>query len=246
MIFIISPSLSMEECNDWHVNLTIPNRIDMAKKIVNHINELSVGEIMCIMNVNSKIADLNKRRYEKMKFDDKGSPAILAYTGIVYKNINPSIFDNEEVEFCKSKVRILSGLYGVLNPYDSIYEYRLELKTKISVDGKKDLYDYFNTTIYEDLTKEDREIINLCSNEYSKAVKSYVSDQDSFITCNFKISKNGELKTLATDAKAARGRMVNFVVRNKIDKISDLREFDELGYKFEKTLSEANEYVFVK
>lgn len=246
MIFIISPSLSMEECIDWHENLTIPNRIDMAQKIVNHINELSVDEIMSIMNVNSKIADLNKKRYEKMKFDDKGSPAILAYTGTVYKNMNPSIFNRDEIEFCKNKIRILSGLYGVLNPYDSVYEYRLELKTKIRIDGKKDLYDYFGKTIHEDLTKEDREIVNLCSNEYSKAVKPYISEKDHFINCNFKILKNGKLKTLATDAKAARGRMINFVVKNKIDKISDLKEFNELGYKFEKSLSENYEYVFVK
>lgn len=246
MITIISPSLTMEECNDNYINLTLPIQVDMAKKIISIMNEFSVEEMKEVLNVNEKLALINKWRYGKIKFDDKGSAAILSYTGTVYKNINASLFDREEIEFCRNHIRILSGLYGLLNPYDSIYEYRLEFKTKLKIDNKNNLYDYFGRSIYENLISEDRVIVNLCSNEYSKAIQSYLTNDDRFITCSFKVNKNGALKTLAVEAKAARGKMVNFIVKNKINEVEKLKKFNEGGYSFIEKLSNEFEYVFVK
>ncbi len=246
MICIMSPSLSMEECEDHYINLTVPQRIDMARRIVDFVNKTSIDEIMTIMGINYKLAEMNKLRYERIKFDNNGSPAILCYTGTAYKNMNPSIFNDQEIEFCREHVRILSGLYGVLNPYDSVYEYRLELKSKISVDGTRDLYEYFGRVMYDDIVRCDRQIVNLCSNEYSKSVKPYITSRDMFITCVFKTNKNGYLRIVANDAKAARGRMVNFIVRNRITRVELLKEFDELNYRFDKTLSNSGEYVFIK
>lgn len=246
MIAIISPSLTMEECSDNYTNLTIPFQVEMAKKIVSRINELNIQDMKSIMNINEKLATINKLRYKKIKFDNNGSPAILSYTGTVYKNVNASIFDLEEIEFCKKHVRILSGLYGILKPYDSIYEYRLELKTKIDIEDSNNLYDYFGNSIYKYLISEDREIVNLCSGEYSKAIIPYLTNEDKFITCSFKINKNGVLKTFATDAKATRGRMINFIVKNKINNVELLKNFNENGYVFREELSNDSEYVFVK
>ena len=246
MIAIISPSLTMEECSDNYTNLTIPFQVDMAKKIVSRINELNIQDMKSIMNINEKLATINKLRYKKIKFDNNGSPAILSYTGTVYKNINASIFDLDEIEFCKKHVRILSGLYGILKPYDSIYEYRLELKTKIDIEDSNNLYDYFGNSIYKCLISEDREIVNLCSGEYSKAIILYLTNEDKFITCSFKINKNGVLKTFATDAKDTRGRMINFIVKNKINNVELLKNFNENGYVFREELSNDSEYVFVK
>ena len=246
MIAIISPSLTMEECSDNYTNLTIPFQVDMAKKIVSRINELNIQDMKSIMNINEKLATINKLRYKKIKFDNNGSPAILSYTGTVYKNINASIFDLDEIEFCKKHVRILSGLYGILKPYDSIYEYRLELKTKIDIEDSNNLYDYFGNSIYKCLISEDREIVNLCSGEYSKAIIPYLTNEDKFITCSFKINKNGVLKTFATYAKATRGRMINFIVKNKINNVELLKNFNENGYVFREELSNDSEYVFVK
>lgn len=246
MIAIISPSLTMEECSDNYTNLTIPFQVDMAKKIVSRINELNIQDMKSIMNINEKLATINKLRYKKIKFDNNGSPAILSYTGTVYKNINASIFDLDEIEFCKKHVRILSGLYGILKPYDSIYEYRLELKTKIDIEDSNNLYDYFGNSIYKCLISEDREIVNLCSGEYSKAIIPYLTNEDKFITCSFKINKNGVLKIFATDAKDTRGRMINFIVKNKINNVELLKNFNENGYVFREELSNDSEYVFVK
>ncbi len=246
MIAIISPSLTMKNCSDDFFNLTLPSQIDMSKKIVEEIRKLSLEDLEKILCVNSKVGKLNFERYENLKFDEFGSPAILSYTGTAYKNIKPSIFNEEEIKFCSEHVRILSGLYGVLKPYDSIYEYRLELKTRINILGNEDLYKYFGDSMYKNLVNCDRKIVNLCSSEYSKAIIPYLSHEDEFLTCSFKINKNGILKSISTDAKASRGSMINFIVKNKINDFESLKNFNDNGYTFDERLSNSTEYVFVK
>ncbi len=246
MIAIISPALTMKECRENYIDLTIPCQINKAKEIVEKIKTLSKEELKEIMGVNDKIAELNKLRYEHIKYDEYGTPAIISYTGTAYKSINASVFNKDEIEFCKNHIRILSGLYGVLKPYDSVYEHRLEMKTKISINNSKDLYDYFGRSLYNELVKEDREIINLCSEEYSKAITPYLKDEDKFITCSFKIYKNGSLKSYSTDAKSTRGLMVRYIVENKIDNKEFLKDFKENGYTFNESLSTEIEYIFTK
>ena len=245
MISIISPSLTMEECNDNYTELTIPKQIDLTKKIVDKIKTFSENEMKEIMKLNNKLYILSKKRYDKFKFDLNGSAAISLYSGTVYKNIQPSIFNKDEIEFCRKHIRILSGLYGVLNPYDSIYEHRIEMKLPIKIEGK-DLYGFFGKSLYDLLVSEDREIVNLCSAEYGKAIIPYITNEDKFITCSFKIYNDGKYKTMSVDAKAARGKMVNFIVKHKINNLKDLIEFNENGYTYKKEMSSEKEYVFVK
>lgn len=246
MIAIISPSLTMKNCSDDFFDLSLPSQIEMSKKIVEEIRKLSEKDLEKVLSVSSKVGQLNFERYQNLKFDKSGGAAILSYTGTVYKNIKASIFDDEEIKFCSEHIRILSGLYGVLRPYDSIYEYRLELKTKINILGNEDLYKYFQDSMYKNLIHHDRKIVNLCSSEYSKVIIPYLSNEDEFLTCSFKINKNGILKSMSTDAKASRGSMVNFIVKNKINDFESLKNFNDNGYTFNERLSNSREYVFVK
>lgn len=246
MIAIISPALTMRECSENYIDLTIPQQINKAREIISEINKLSYEDFKRIIGVNDKLAELNKFRYKHIKYDEYGTAAILAYIGTAYKSINASIFDGEEIDFCRKHIRILSGLYGVLNPYDSIYEYRLEMKTKISIGNSKDLYDYFGKSLYDELIKDDRQIINLCSEEYSKAVTPYLTEGDSFITCSFKIYRNGNLKSYSSDSKSTRGLMVRFIIENRVNNIHLLKEFRGNGYTFNESLSTEYEYIFTK
>ena len=246
MVSIISPSIMMKEVDDNHKNLTIPVYIEKTKEIVDKINSMSDEEMSKLMVIDGDLLRINRFRYNKFRFDSNGSPAILSYTGSVYKIINANVFDINDIKFCKEHIRILSGLYGILRPYDSIYEYRLELKSKLRIGKFKDLYGYFGECIYQNLVKHDREILNLCSNEYSKAIIPYLCSKDMFITCSFKIKRNNIIKSYAMDSKITRGKMVNFIIKNKIDKYEMLKEFDDNGYLFDKALSNKYEYVFTK
>ncbi len=246
MLVVISPSLTMSKVDDNFKELTIPQQISKVKEIVKNINSLSYEEFKTKLSIKDKLAELNIERYKNFKFDNLGSAAILSYTGTAYKSIKAHSFSYDEMEFAGKNLRILSGLYGVLRPYDSIYEYRLEMKTPICINNSKNLYEYFGDSIYNNIVKDDREIINLCSEEYSKNLSPYIGERDRFITCSFKIKKGNVLRSLSTDAKKTRGLMVNFIVKNKIENKEYLKEFNDNGYEFNKDLSNDSEYVFVK
>ena len=136
--------------------------------------------------------------------------------------------------------------YGILKPYDSIYEYRLEMQTKLAIDPFANLYQFWNSKIYTSLISDDKTILNLASEEYGKCIKKYLTKDISFLTCTFQVFHKGSYKTLATQAKMARGLMVNFIIRNRINSFHELKNFSENGYRFEPSLSSASEFIFLK
>lgn len=246
MIVMISPTKNMREVKEEYQNLTLPTFIESSKELIESLKEYSINDLQRTMKINEKLAHLNKTRYETMKFDEYGTPAILTYDGLQYKNIGATSFTNEEISYVKKHIRILSGLYGVLNPYDSIYPYRLEMQMKLKIRDYKDLYEYWNHRLYEQLTYHNNIIINLASNEYSKAIEKYVTDSVKYITITFKVEKKGNFKVEATASKMARGQMIQYMVKHQITKPEQLKEFHEGGYEYSKKLSNDHEMVFVK
>lgn len=243
MIVFISPAKGFNE-TDIKAN-SIPSLIDKSKIIMNELKSLSEDDIKKSMKVNDKIAELNVRRFSNFRFDSEGIPAIFGYSGIQYKNIDAASFSEDDINFLEKHFRILSGLYGVLKPMDSIYPYRLDLLTKISVEGSKNLYEFWNSSIYEKLSEESPSVIvNLASDEYSKAVKKYAENQK-YVSCTFKVDKSGKLKVESTASKIARGKMVRFIVENRIDDPEQLKTFNLDGYIFREDLSSDDEFVFV-
>ncbi|MGO1043647.1 peroxide stress protein YaaA [Clostridioides difficile] len=246
MIIMLSPAKNMKHVQEFDRDLSLPCFIDKAKEISKNIKTFSVEDFKSKMKINEKLAILNKSRFDNFKFDSLGTPAILTYDGIQYKNIEAENFTKQDEEFANSCIRIISGLYGVVKPYDSIYEYRLEMQTKLQIRKFKNLYEYWGDSIYKELSKENTAIVNLASSEYSKTVENFINDNDTYVTCTFKINKNNMLKVESTQAKKARGMMVKYIVKNKIKDISDLKKFNLEGYKYQEDLSNNNEYVFVK
>lgn len=246
MIIMLSPAKNMKHIEAFDRDLSLPCFIDNTKEIVENIKAFSIEDFKNRMKINEKLAILNKNRFENIKFDTLGSPAILTYDGIQYKNIEADSFTKQDEEFADNCIRIISGLYGIIKPYDSIYEYRLEMQTKLQVREFKNLYEYWGNSIYEQLIKEKRAIVNLTSNEYSKSIEKFIKDSDTCITCTFKVSKNGKLKVESTQAKKARGMMVKYIVKNRVRDTEELKKFNLGGYKYQENLSDNGEYIFVK
>lgn len=246
MIIMLSPAKNMKHIDAFDRDLSLPCFIDNTKEIVENIKAFSIEDFKNRMKINEKLAILNKNRFENIKFDTLGSPAILTYDGIQYKNIEADSFTKQDEEFADNCIRIISGLYGVIKPYDSIYEYRLEMQTKLQVREFKNLYEYWGNSIYEQLIKEKRAIVNLTSNEYSKSIEKFIKDSDTYITCTFKVSKNGKLKVESTQAKKARGMMVKYIVKNRVKNTEELKKFNLGGYEYQENLSDNGEYIFVK
>ena len=243
MIIFISPAKGFKETD--RKGESLPVFLDNAKEIMGVLKDFSVEDISKAMKVKENIALLNKERFSDFRFDSCGLAALASYDGMQYKNIDADSFDSGDFEFAEKHLRILSALYGVLKPDDSIYPYRLDFLTKISVGDAGSLYGYWKDMIYKELSKDSNGVIvNLASDEYSKAVKKYINGER-YISCVFKVEKNGAYKVQSTASKKARGMMVNFIVKNRIDDPERLKEFSGGGYRYCEDMSCEDQWVFV-
>ena len=274
MITIISPAKNMRKSEDWKElidegELSCPRLYEKSNEVLAHMKEYITEEIRAIMKIKENLAQLNYCRFQRMKpisccknsKDGKESPkftgktpAIFAYDGIQYKSISPESISKDGIEFLNDHLRIISGLYGVLRPFDMIDEYRLEMQTKVKVNDKANLYSFWDGSISGNISDDlggEGIVLNLASKEYSKTVEKYFDNKKSeskikLITCTFKVEKAGKLKVESTASKKARGYMVRYIAENKIDDIEGVKSFDIDGFTYSENESTEKEIVFVK
>ena len=253
MVTLISPSktLNFDNNNSFHLNTNC--------RLINHTSELhkilvsySVNDLKDLMNVSNKIAELNYNRFkswEEPSKSDFSKQAIYAFKGDVYSGLDAeSILENKFV-FLQENLRIISGFYGLLRPFDKILPYRLEMSTKLSNSRGKNLYEFWGNNITNllnnDIEDENSYVVNLASNEYFKSIKKNKLKNE-IITPIFKEFKNGTYKTIAIYAKKARGLMSRFIIDNKIQKPENLKAFNLERYSFDNNLSDDYNYVFTR
>lgn len=274
MITIISPAKNMRKSEDWKElidegELSCPRLYEKSNEVLAHMKEYITEEIRAIMKIKENLAQLNYCRFQRMKpisccknsKDGKESPkftgktpAIFAYDGIQYKSISPESISKDGIEFLNDHLRIISGLYGVLRPFDMIDEYRLEMQTKVKINDKANLYSFWDGSISGNISEDlggEGIVLNLASKEYSKTVEKYFDNKKSeskikLITCTFKVEKAGKLKVESTASKKARGYMVRYIAENKIDGIEGVKTFNIDGFTYSENESTEKEIVFVK
>lgn len=245
MKIIVSPAKKMNMNTDMLPVRKPPRFQKEAEELCRTIQKLSFEEAKDLWKCNDKLAELNYRRFQDMDLEQCLTPALLAYEGLQYQHMAPDVFSREALAYIQENLRILSGFYGVLEPLDGVTPYRLEMQAKLSVNGKKDLYDYWGDRIYQAVTDNDHIILNLASKEYSRAVQKYLKPEDEFITVEFGELVNGRVKQKGTYAKMARGEMVRFMAENQIKSREKLEAFCSLGLKYKEELSDESRMVFL-
>lgn len=255
MIIVLSPAKSLDLETDFGINEY--SKVEFSDEIfelVKNLNQLSQQEISDLMKISDKLGQLNFSRYQNFakKFDLKNSrQALLAFDGDVYRGIDKKNYDKKDFEFAQNHLRILSGLYGLLRPLDLIQPYRLEMgtdlkKSKISNNLGKNLYEFWGDKITQKLNEiKDDYLINLASGEYFEAINVKKLNKN-IINITFKENKNGVLKIIGISSKRARGLMTNYIIKNKLSKISELKNFTQDNYKFSVELSDNNNFIFVR
>ena len=243
MKIILSPAKKMKKDDDLGF-YDLPIFLDKTKEILKCLKSLSKNELKEIWKCNEKIADENIDRLEKMNLEGDLTPAILAYDGIAYKYMAPSVFEDSQFSYIQEHLRMLSAFYGVLKPMDGVRPYRLEMQAKLRVGDYKDLYAYWGDNLYKSIVDESHVIINLASKEYSKCIEKYLCDNDRFITITFCELIDEKLVTKGTYAKMARGEMVRYMAENNISNVEDIKNFNRLGYVYRNDLSCNKEFVF--
>lgn len=246
MRIIISPAKKMNRDTESFEYRDLPKFIDKTQELLKILKGFSYDELKALWKCNDSIAELNFERLKNMKLYENLTPAIIAYEGIQYQYMAPGVFTSQQLEYVQNNLRIISGFYGVLKPFDGVTPYRLEMQAKLKSDGFSNLYKFWKDLIFKELTFSNDTIINLASKEYSKCVTDYLTEDISFVTCCFAEFSNGKLAEKGTFCKMARGEMVRFMAENNIENPSDIKKFDRLGYKFSDDHSNENTYVFIK
>ena len=243
MKIIISPAKKMNVDTDSLPIDSLPPFLPQTERLLSALQTMSPKELQSLWKCNDNLAQLNIERLKAMTLRQNLTPAILSYEGIQYRYIAPGVMSAGQLEYLREHLRILSGFYGLLRPFDGVTPYRLEMQAKLSVDGAKDLYAFWGDSLAKHL--EGDWVLNLASKEYSKAVTPYLPES-SVLTCVFGEWLNGKVIEKGTMCKMARGQMVRWLAENGIEKAEKIREFADLEYRFDTELSTENAFVFIK
>lgn len=251
MLIVISPAKKLNEDILTDIELTKPVFETTSKKLHQVLKSKSSNEIKKLMGLSDNLADLNYNRFQRMKFPQKEkdlSPAGLIFNGDTYTGLQFDQFNKSQQKYAQKHLRILSGLYGLLKPFDGIQPYRLEMGTKLKTELGKDLYSVWKEKITKNINdelKNHKALINLASNEYFDSVDKKLINKE-IITPVFKENKNGVLKIISFNAKRARGMMSQYIIKNKISSPDGLLNFDMDGYKYSAENSKENFPTFIR
>ena len=246
MRLILSPAKKMNQAADTLAPVGLPVFLDRTRRILQYLQALDRAALKNLWQCSDKLTDDNVRRLEALTEDSLVSaqtPAMLAYEGIAYQHMAPTVFEDAHIAYVEEHLRILSAFYGVLKPLDAVMPYRLEMQAAASVGGTKDLYAFWADALYREIRDDSGVFVNLASQEYAKAVLPYLGESDRCIHVNF-VEENG--RTKATFAKMARGEMVRYMAEHAVTDPADIRGFDRLGFHFHPEMSDDTRYVFVR
>jgi cytoplasmic iron level regulating protein YaaA (DUF328/UPF0246 family) len=249
MLVVVSPAkkLNMNPLNN--IDITEPLFKEDVKNLVEIARDLSSNQLKDLMGISPKLAELNKERFMSFGNQEKKA-ALFAFAGDTYKGLDAEKLNKNDLEWAQQHLRILSGLYGLLRPLDSIEPYRLEMGSKLKGNHGNTLYEYWDNKISQTLNEHAQEIgtnvlVNCASNEYFNVIKT-TSLALRVVTPVFMERKNGKDKIISFYAKNARGAMARFIIQNQITDVENIKNFDLDGYKFKNDNSEENKLVFVR
>lgn len=242
---LISPAKNLRKhvFND-HDRLSVPQFLSEAKLVHRSLAKCTHGELVDLMNISAKLASESK---QMIKLWDHNFlyRAVEMFDGEVYRGLAIDTLADEYNEVLSDCLRILSGMYGILNPNDLVAPYRLEMKTKLPVKKAENLYQFWGDKVAKQLKKDTDYLVNLASDEYSKVVLPFW-DKDKVITPVFMEENEGKPKVVMMYAKNARGKMARFIIEQGIENLSDIQGFDLDGYRFDKERSVENRLVFLR
>ncbi len=245
MRFIISPAKKMRVDTDSLPWKDLPRFLCNAEELSGILRSMPYAALKKLWNCSDSIAALNLERLNTMDLRARLTPAILAYEGIQYQYMAPGVFTGAEFDYVQEHLRILSGLYGLLRPFDGVTPYRLEMQAKLHVRNGKDLYSYWGSMIADELYQETDCIVNLASREYSLCVSRYPHPGTRLITCVFGELQNGKIVEKGTLCKMARGEMVRYLAECRAERPEAMQRFSRLNYAFSQAHSDASTYVFL-
>lgn len=254
MLMLLSPSKTQDFSPARSVAGHAPQSpllLDESAALVKTLKKHSVAQLQELMGISEKLAELNHGRFQTFStpFTSKNAkPAIFAFRGDVYDGLDADSLTDKQLAFAQTSLRMLSGLYGLLKPFDLMQPYRLEMGTPLTTRRGKNLYAFWGGRITEALNAElegtkSKTVLNLASQEYASAVQPQDLAGD-WVNVHFKEEKGNQLKVVGLFAKRARGSFARYVIQKRLSGMEKLHGFAEDGYRFRDDLSTPNDLIF--
>ena len=253
MLIVLSPAKRLDFAEPpTGLPATQPRLADDTATLLKTARRQTQADLRRLMGISDDLARLNQARFRA--FDPEatgiGVQAALAFAGDVYQGLDARSLPADDLMWAQDRLRILSGLYGLLRPLDRIQPYRLEMGTRLKTRRGASLYDFWGDRLSKQLNADaegqaEPVLINLASQEYFGAVDARALKLP-VIHCQFRETKDGETRIVSFFAKRARGAMARWIIQNRIEQSQDLKRFDADGYGFQPALSSDSEWVFTR
>ena len=250
MLIVLSPAKSLDfETRPTTKLTTTPDHLERSSALIDVLRGYSPGQLAELMDLSDPLAALNVARYATWSTEPLDArQAIMAFNGDVYTGFDARSLKPKALGYAQQHVRILSGLYGVLRPFDLIHPHRLEMGSRLATPGAKDLYGFWGDTvtgtINDAIASNGAEaLVNLASEEYFKSVRPKLLTVP-VISPVFEDWKNGKYKIISFFAKRARGMMARYAAEKGITDAEKLKRFKVDGYAFSKRDSTETSWVF--
>lgn len=254
MLVVISPAKTLDFDKPASISeATHPSFLDDSQALIDTMKDYSPDAVGKLMKISPKLSELNVERYHDWHTpftSDNAKQAVLAFKGDVYTGLDAETLSEGDLLWSQDHLRMLSGLYGALRPLDLMQAYRLEMGIKLENARGKNLYEFWGEKITEHLNQQlasldSKQLINLASNEYFKAVKKPLIDGE-IISPEFKDFKNGQYKIISFYAKKARGIMTRWIIENRLTSAEQLSDFSVAGYYYSDEHSTQQQPVFLR
>ena len=250
-MIIISPSKNLDLNEEvLKINHSLPQFLPESKQLIKKIKNLNANQIKSLMKISDSLAKLNFDRFKNIsKKSNIRKAAAYIFSGDTFNGLSIRSLDSSCLKYAQKRLRILSGLYGILKPFDLIEPYRLEMGTKINDLIGKDLYKFWSNKLTSNLNKEIRDnefnfLFDLSSNEYSSVINFEKLEIES-ISFDFKKIKNDKLAAIGMFIKKMRGAMANYIISNKITSLEKIKTFSEFKFKFYEFDRKNNKFLFI-
>lgn len=263
-VIIISPAKKMNVVDGALPVRGEPRFLDRTRVLMEAVQALNYDEAKALWKCSDKLTAQNYERFAHMDLARAVTPAVIAYEGIQYQHLAPRVMDERGLDYLDRHLRVLSGFYGVLRPFDAVLPYRLEMQARLAVDGARDLYEFWGASLAEALAADAADaaaqaanqfpaqpaapvLLNLASVEYARAVTPHAAAAGlTLLTCLFGQEIGGKFVQRSTEAKAARGTFVRWLAERGVEDLSELTDFAERGYRWDPARSDEGCLAFVR
>ena len=254
MIAVVSPAKTLDFENPSPLNKhSQAQLLEQSEKLAEALKKCSAADLQKLMGISPKLGKLNYDRFQAWEapFTTKNAKAACyAFKGDVYTGLDAETLTEKQIAIAQKRLRIISGLYGLLRPLDLIQPYRLEMGTAFAPGKTKDLYAFWDGQITDAVNEalrkaKSKTLLNLASNEYFNAIHPGAVNAE-IISPVFKDYKNGKYKVISFFAKRARGLMARHVIEHDLEDPKNLKKFKSAGYKYSAAESTDHAPVFLR